>query len=239
MLPAVDRKLYATNKEKSHRKTKDKKHKHKLKSKSSKQNYEPERSAVQYSDVSSEELSSPEAGEIHSDYEDKYCRLSFKSKKIITDNLLITTRVSPRQESPCSPLNDQWNKTVTQDNYLMSTNTSLNNCVDVTSEVVKHQKSKKNKKSNKKRKSPGTKKKKKKKEIKRVTLLDTNNSNVKASKYTNLELLKRNGEFSESVKKQTNIDEESHTPPLIKTSSKVFKTEEDKFSKHLKKEDKR
>lgn len=238
MLPAVAKKLHATNKEKSHRKVKDKRHnKHKLKSKSIK-HIEPAKITVQYSDVSSEELSSPEAGEIHSDYEEKYCRISFKSKKIITDNLLITTRVSPRIESPCSPLNDHWNKNIPQENFIISTNMSLNNCVNIASEV-KPQKTKKSKKANKKRKSPGSKRKKKKKELKRIMLLEQNNSNVNPSKCSNLELSKRNGVFSESVKKHTHVEEESHTPPLMKSSSKISKAEEVKHSKHLKKEDKR
>ncbi|VVC34564.1 Hypothetical protein CINCED_3A014986 [Cinara cedri] len=237
MLPAVDKKLYTTNQEISHRKPKEKRHRHKLKSYKKNNEFDFDKNSVQYSDVSSEELSSPEAGEIHSDLEDKYCRIRFKSKKIITDNLLITTRVSPRNQSPCSPC---WNQNLIQNNCLMSANMRSNNCADMSSETT-HLKYRRIKKSNKKPKSPGSKRKKKKKDLKNtsdIMLSDPNNSNVNLSKCTNVEPNKRNGDFTDSVKKYKHTEEESHTPPLMKSTPIKVSKEEGKHIQHLRKEDK-
>lgn len=238
MLPAVDRKCSTAIKEKTHRKTKEKKNKHKLKSKPYKKNSRitSNKNLVQYSDVSSEELSSPEAGEIHSDFDDKHGALRLKPNKIITENLRITKVTSPRNLLPsCSPLSNHWELDSSPEDSSMSTNIS-NNCIDMTSEIS-HLKYKKNKKSNKKPKSPGSKKKKKKKDVKHKSdtiLSDCDNS----FKFSSVGLSRHNGDFNESVKK-------SHTPPLAKSAhikvSKVQVThkEDEKHIKHLRKEDKR
>lgn len=235
MLPSVDRKCSTASKEKKHRKTKEKKNKHKLKPYNKSSRIASHKNLVQYSDVSSEELSSPEAGEIHSDFDDKHGALRFKPNKIITENLRITKVTSPRNLLPsCSPLSNHWELDSSPEDSSMSTNIS-NNCVDMTSELL-HLKYKKNKKSSKKPKSPGSKKKKKKKDVKHKSdtiLSDCDNS----FKFSSVGLSRRNGDLNEPVKK-------SHTPPLEKsTHIKVSKVQvthiEDDTHKHLRKEDKR
>ncbi|XP_025416752.1 cyclin-dependent kinase 12-like isoform X2 [Sipha flava] len=243
MLPAVDRKCNTSIKEKTFRKIKEKK-KHKIKHKTYKKHcaHTSNRNLVQYSDVSSEELSSPEAGEIHSDFDEKHGIFRLNHNKIITNNIRITRVTSPQNLLvDCSPLSNHWDLDSILEDSPMSTNLSLNNCIDMTE--VAHLKSKKSKKLNKKPKSPGSKRRKKKKDLKINILPDCDNSYNKYSKQSNLELSKHNGDFNESINKKKTV-EESHTPPLTKPAqiriSKVEVThkEEEKHSKHLKKEDK-
>lgn len=251
MLPAVARKCSGPSKEKSYRKIKEKKSKHKLKSKSKsyKKNsgFTFNKNLVQYSDVSSEELSSPEAGEIHSDFDEKHGGLRLNPpNKIVTDKIRITRIVTSPLNllAACSPLSNHWELDSIPEDSSMSTNFNLNNCIDITSEVT-NRKYKKNKKNNKKPKSPSSKKKKKKKDLKRKSdvLPDCDNSTTKFSKVPNLELSKRNGDFTEPDKKPS--IEVSHTPPLTKSDhikvSKVEVThkEDEKCTKHHRKEDKR
>lgn len=249
MLPAVDRKCSASSKEKSYRKIKEKKSKHKLKSKSYKKHsgLSSNKNLVQYSDVSSEELSSPEAGEIHSDFDEKHGGLRLNPpNKIVTDKLRITRIVTSPLNllAACSPLSNHWELDSIPEDSSMSTNFNLNNCIDVTSEVT-HIKYKKNKKTSKKPKSPSSKKKKKKKDFKHKSdvLPDCDNSFDKFSNVSNLELSKRNGDFTEPVKNPS--IEVSHTPPLTKSvhikvsKVEVAHKEDEKCSKHHKKEDKR
>lgn len=249
MLPAVDRKYSSVNKE-VYQNTKGKKNKHKLKSKLYKKNtnLSSNKNLVQYSDVSSEELSSsPEAGEIHSDFDEKHCTLHLRHNKIISDKIRITRIISPRHlVAACSPLSNQWELDSIPEDSSMSTNLSANNCLDMTSEstFLKH---KKNRKSNKKQKSPSIKKKKKKKDLKHKSnaLSNCDKSLVKFSKFSNIELSKINGNFVESVKKYKPSVEKSHTPPLTKSShikvSKVEAThkEEVKHIKRLRREERR
>jgi len=249
MLPALVRKCSTASREKSYRRTKEKKNKHKLKSKSHKNPglITSNRHLVQYSDVSSEELSSPEAGEIHSDFDDKHGAIRLKPPtRIITNNFRITRVTSPRNlVAACSPISNHWELDPVLEKSSMSTTFNINNCVDMTSEVS-HLKYKKTKKSNKKPKSPNTKKKKKKKDLKHKPdeLADCDNSVVKFSKCSNSEPSKRNGDFIEPVTKHKPI-EVSHTPPLTKPAhikvSKVELTqkEEEKHTKHHRKENKR
>lgn len=248
MLPALVRKCSTASKEKSYRRTKEKKNKHKLKSKSHKNPalITSNKHLVQYSDVSSEELSSPEAGEIHSDFDEKHAIRLKPPTRIITNNFRITKITSPRNlVAACSPVSNNWELDPVLDTSSMSTTFNINNCVDMTSEVS-HLKYKKAKKSNKKPKSPNIKKKKKKKDLKHKSdvLPDCDNSFVKFSKCSNSEPSKRNGDFIDPVKKHKPI-EVSHTPPLTKSAhikvSKVEVThkEEEKHIKHHRKENKR
>jgi len=249
MLPALVRKCSTASREKSYRRTKEKKNKHKLKSKSHKNPalITSNKHLVQYSDVSSEELSSPEAGEIHSDFDDKHGAIRLKPPtRIITNNFRITRVTSPRNlVAACSPISNHWELDPVLEKSSMSTTFNINNCVDMTSEVSRL-KYKKAKKSNKKPKSPNTKKKKKKKDWKHKSdeLPDCDNSFVKFSKCSNSEPFKRNGDSIEPVKKHKPI-EVSHTPPLISpTHIKVSKVEvthkeEEKHTKHHRKENKR
>ncbi|XP_015364460.1 PREDICTED: cyclin-dependent kinase 12-like [Diuraphis noxia] len=250
MLPALVRKCSTTSRDKSHRRTKEKKNKHKLKSKSHKKPAlsTSNKHSVQYSDVSSEELSSPEAGEIHSDFDEKHGALSLKPPptRIISNNFRITRVTSPISLVPaCSPISNNWELDPVLEKSAMSTTFNVNNCVDMTSEVSRL-KYKKSKKSNKKPKSPTSKKKKKKKDLKHKSdiLPACDNSLMKFSKCSNSEPSKRNGDFIEPVKKHKPIDV-SHTPPLTKPAhikfSKVevtHKEEEEKQNKHHRKENK-
>jgi len=251
MLPALVRKCSTASREKSYRRTKEKKNKHKLKSKSHKKQglITSNKHLVQYSDVSSEELSSPEAGEIHSDFDEKHGSLRLKPHpptRIITNNFRITRVTSPRNlVAACSPISNLWELDTVHEKSSMSTNFNLNNCIDMASEVSRL-KYKKAKKTNKKPKSPTSKKKKKKKDLKQKSdvLPDCDNSFVKITKCSNLEPSKRNGDFIEPVKKHK-PSEEAHTPPLTKsTHIKVPKVdvthkEEEKHVKHHRKENKR
>lgn len=256
MLPALVRKCSTASREKSYRRTKEKKNKHKLKSKSHKKSSitTSSKHLVQYSDVSSEELSSPEAGEIHSDFDEKHAALRLKPPpfppptRIITNNFRITTVTSPNRNivTACSPINNHWELDPVLEKSSMSTTFNLNNSVDMASEVS-HLKYKKAKKNNKKPKSPSSKKKKKKKDLKHKSadvLPVCDNSFVKSSKCSNLEPSKRNGDFNEPIKKHKPI-EVSHTPPLTKSDhikiSKVEVThkEDEKHTKHHRKENKR
>lgn len=249
MLPAVDRKCNTSCKEKTYRRIKEKKHKHKIKHKShkTKSGFSSNKNLVQYSDVSSEELSSSEAGEIHSDFDEKEGTLRLKPhlNKLITNRLRITRVTSPRNLlEACSPLSNQWELESLPENSSMSTNLSLNNCIDMASEIT-HLKCKKNKKSNKKPRSPSSKKKKRKKDLKKKTSMLSNcdHSIVKFSNDLNLQVSKYNGDFNEPS--NYNFIEPSHTPPLIESIHiKVSKNEtaykEDiKLTKHFRKEDKR
>ncbi|XP_060844414.1 cyclin-dependent kinase 12-like [Rhopalosiphum padi] len=250
MLPALVRKCSTASREKSYRRTKEKKNKHKLKSKSHKKSalVTSSKHLVQYSDVSSEELSSPEAGEIHSDFDEKHGVIRLKPPpptRIITNNFRITTVTSPRNLlAACSPISNHWELDPVLEKSSMSTTFNLNNCVDMTSEVSRL-KYKRAKKTNKKPKSPSSKKKKKKKDLKHKSdvLPDCDNSFVKFSKCSNSESSKRNGDFNDPVKKHKPI-EVSHTPPLTKSAhikiSKVEVThkEEEKHIKHHRKENK-
>lgn len=243
MLPAVDRKC---SKDKTYRKKTQKKNKHKIKHKSHKKKIRYPSDSVQYSDVSSEELSSSEAGEIHSDFDDKHGALQFtsSSNKIITDQLRITRVTSPRNVfTACSPLSNQWELDSLPEDSSMSTHISVNNFLDMTTEVTSL-KCKKSKKNSKKSKSPSLKRKKKKKDIKHKpdTLSDCDNSFVKCSNFTNLEVSNQNGDFNEPVEKYS--IEDSHTPPLDKSVNiNVSKVEiiykDDEKHKHHRKEDKR
>lgn len=252
MLPAVDRKCSTASKEKPYRKTKERKHKkHRVKSKSKKRSSVFNKQLVQYSDVSSEELSSPEAGEIHSDFDDKHGALLLKPhNKIVTEQLRVITRVtSPRNLiAACSPLSNQWELDSLPEDSSMSTNLSINNGIDISyiASGVTHLKGKKSKKANKKHKCPSSKKKKKKKDSKHKSddiLSDCDNSNDQISKYTNSELSQHNGSLIEP--KHEPPIEISLTPPLSKSVhinvSKFEMTyqEDEKDIKHLKKEDKR
>lgn len=250
MLPALVRKCSTASREKSYRRTKEKKNKHKLKSKSHKKPAlnTSNKHLVQYSDVSSEELSSPEAGEIHSDLDDKHGALNLKPHptRIISNNFRITRVTSPISlVAACSPISNHWELDPVLEKSAMSTTFNVNNYVDMTSEVS-HLKYKKAKKSNKKPKSPTSKKKKKKKDLKHKSdiLPACDNSFMKFSKCSNSEPSKRNGDFIEPVKKHKPI-EVSHTPPLTKPAhikvSKVEVThkEEEKHTKHYRKENKR
>lgn len=249
MLPAVDRKCSASSKEKSYRKIKEKKSKHKLKSKSHKKHsgLSSNKNLVQYSDVSSEELSSPEAGEIHSDFDDKHGGFRLNPhNKIVTDTLRITRIVTKPLTilEACSPLSNHWELDSLPEDSSMSTNFNLNDSIDISSEVT-NIKYKKNKKTNKKPKSPSSKKKKKKKDLKHKSDVtpDCDNSFHKFSNVSNSELSKHNGDFTEHDKNPS--IEVSHTPPLtnsdhIKVSKvEVVHKEDEKCSKHHKKEDKR
>lgn len=249
MLPAVDKKCSKT-KEKTYRKTKEKKSKHKLKHKTHKKSSvrTSNRNIVQYSDVSSEELSSSEAGEIHSDFDEKQGLLRFKPHKIVTDNLIITRVASPQSLlSACSPLSNNWEQDSIPESSSMSTNLSLNNgLMDMTSEH-KRLKQKKSKKTVKKPKSPTTKKKKKKKEHKSDLKTGCDNSYVRFSTFSSLDLPKRNGDvLIESANNYQPPDELSLTPPLAKPAHlniskvKVIHNEDETHNtKHLRKEDKR
>jgi len=249
MLPALVRKCSTASREKSYRRTKEKKNKRKLKSKSHKKpaRITSNKNLVQYSDVSSEELSSPEAGEIHSDFDEKHGALSLKPPtRIITNNFRITRVTSPISlVAACSPISNNWELDPVIEKSAMSTTFNINNCVDTTSEVSRI-KYKKAKKSSKKSKSPTSKKKKKKKDLKHKSdiLPACDNSFMKFSKCSNSEPSKRNGDFNEPVKKHKPI-EVSHTPPLTKPAhikvSKVEVThkEEEKHTKHHRKENKR
>lgn len=245
MLPAVDRKCNTSTKEKTFRKIKEKK-KNQRKPKSFKKHcaHTSNKYLTQYSDVSSEELSSSEAGEIHSDFDDKHGIFRLNHNKIITNNIRITRVTTPQHLlEDCSPLSTQWDLDSILEDSSMSNNLSLNNCIDMTE--VAHLKCKKNKKLNKKPKSPGSKRKKKKKDLKHNSLPNCDNSYNKYSKLPNLELSKRNGDFIEPINKNNPVEEKSHTPPLTKPAqiriSKVEVThkEEEKHSKHLRKDDKR
>lgn len=241
MLPAVDRKRSTTTKEKLYRSTKERKYKHKLKSRTHKKHrgHISKRNIVQYSDVSSEELSSPEAGEILSDFDDKHGTSRLKPPtKIITDTLRITRVISPRNLlAACSPLSNHWEQDSSPEDSSMSTNLSVNNCIEIASEVT-NLKFKKNKNN----KSPNSKKKKKKKDLKHkpVVFSDCDNSSVNISKYS----MERNGDFIEPDIKCKPILV-SLTPPLIKSThiniSNVEMTyrEDEKHTKHLRKEEKR
>lgn len=248
MLPAVDKKRSTTTKEKLYRSTKERKYKHKLKSRTHKKHrgHISKRNIVQYSDVSSEELSSPEAGEILSDFDDKHGISRLKPPtKIITDTLRITRVISSRNLlAACSPLSNNWEQESSLEGSSMSTNLSVNNCVEIASEVT-NLKVKKSKKNNKRPKSPNSKKKKKKKDLKHkpVIFSDCDNSSVNISKYS-MELSNRNGDFIEPDIKCKPILV-SHTPPLTKSThinvSNVEMTyrEDEKHTKHLRKEEKR
>jgi len=247
MLPALVRKCSTASREKSYRRTKEKKNKHKLKTKSHKKSAlnTSNRHLVQYSDVSSEELSSPEAGEIHSDFDERHRALSLKPPgRLISSNFRITRVTSPISlVAACSPISNHWDPVL--EKFAMSTTFNVNNCVDMTSEVSRL-KYKKAKKTNKKPKSPTSKKKKKKKDLKQKSdiLPACDNSFMKFSKCSNSEPSKRNGDFIEPFKKHKPI-EVSHTPPLTKPAhikvSKVEVThkEEEKHTKHHRKENKR
>lgn len=251
MLPALVRKCSTGGREKPYRKRKVKKNKRKLKPKAyiTPASITSNKNVVQYSDVSSEELSSPEAGEIHSDFDEKHGALRFKPPpptRVITNNFRITKIPSPRHllES-CSPISNNWELDPLLENSSMSTNFNLNNCVDMVSEIS-CLKNKKSKKTNKKPKSPSSKKKKKKKDLKHKpdVLLSCDNSLVKISKCSNPEPSKRNGDLIEPVKKHKPI-EVSHTPPLIRpvhikvSKVEVTHKEEEKHIKHQRKENKR
>lgn len=248
MLPAVDRKCNTSCKEKVYRRIREKKHRHRIRHKShkTKPGFSSNKNSVQYSDVSSEELSSSEAGEIHSDFDERHGALRLKPhlNKFLTDRLRVTTTVTPRNLlEACSPLSDHWDQESSSENSSMSTNLSINNS-DMASEIT-HLKCKKNKKNNKKSRSPSSKRKKRKKDFRRKTsmLPDCDHNIVKISNDSNLQVSKYNGDFNEPS--NYNSIEPSHTPPLIESVHiKVSKNEtvykEDiKLTKHFRKEDKR
>lgn len=248
MLPALDRKSSIASKDR-YQKIKGKKNKHKLKSNSYKKNINisSNKNLVQYSDVSSEELSSPEAGEIQSDFDEKHGTLHSKSNKLITDKLQITKVISPRNIiATSSTLSNQWELDSTLGDSSMSTNLNSNNSIEMASGHT-YSIHKKNRKSNKKSKISNMKKKKKKDIKHKLDILsDCDNSLVKFSKCTNVELTKINGNLIDPVKKHKPSVEKSHTPPpLIKsTHTKVSKVDdhpndEEKYIKRFKREDKR
>lgn len=243
MLPAVDKKCSTASKEKLYRKTKERKHKkHRVKSKSKKKSsgLVLNKHLVQYSDVSSEELSSSEAGEIHSDFDDKHGALCFKHRnKIVTEQLRVIARVtSPRNLiAACSPLSNQWELDSLPENSSMSTNLSVNNGIDkpYVASGVNHLKCKKKIKDHK---CPSSKKKKKRKDLKHKSddvLSDYDNSGIQISQH--------NGSLIEP--EHESPVEISHTPPLSKSvhinvsKFEITYPEEEKVMKHLKKEDKR
>lgn len=242
MLPAVDRKCSTSTREITFRKIKEKK-KHKIKPKPHKKHctHTSIKNSVQYSDVSSEELSSSEAGEIHSDFDDKHGLFRLNHNKIITNNIRITrVTTPPRILEDCSPLSNYWDPDSILEDSSMSTNLSLNNCVNMTE--LTHLNCKRNKKLDKKPKSPVLKK--YKKDVKYDALPNCDNSCNKYFKVSNLEISKRNGDFNDPININKSV-EESHTPPLVRPAqiriSRVDVThkEEEKHSKHLRKEDKR
>lgn len=249
MLPAVDKKCITTSKEKTYRRTKEKKNKHKLKYKSHKNSSELSSNIVQYSDVSSEELSSSEAGEIHSDFDEKLPPSRLNSKKVYSHKLRIARAASPRNLlAACSPLSNHWEQDSIPENSSMSTSFSINNGLAEMASEQKRLKHKKNKKTTKKPKSPASKKKKKKKsEYKTDLLPDCDNSFIKFSEFPNSELTERNGDILvEPANNYQPPDEMSHTPPLansvhVKVSKvEMILNEDEKHStKHLRKEDKR
>lgn len=249
MLPAIDKTCHTSRKGKTYQKTKTKKIKNRIKRKSHKKNsgFSSNKNFVQYSDVSSEELSSSEAGEIHSDFDESNGVLSLKSSfnKIITDQLRITRVTSPRDLlEACSPLSNQWELNSVPEDSSMSTNLSINNFIDMTSEVaqMKYKKSKKNKKP----KSLTPKKKKKKKELKYKHDLSPNcDSSFKFSNLSNVEVSKHNGDLDGYTANYKPYIEESHTPPLensphIKVSNiEMLHKHDEKPIRRLKKEEKR
>lgn len=250
MLPALDKKYHARSKEKTYKKTKKIKNKHRIRHKSHKKcsGFSSNKRLVQYSDVSSDELTNSEAGEIHSDFDESKSTLCLKPSfsQIISDQLRITRATSPRDLIvACTPLSNQWELNSIPEDYSMSTNLSVNNFIDMTSEVaqMKFKKSKKNKKP----KSPSQKKKKKKKESKHEHDISPNcdSSFKKCTNLSNSEVSKRNGDLDAHSDKQKPYFEESHTPPLedsphIKVSKIVMSHKHDeKLVKHLKKEEKR
>lgn len=248
MLPALDRKFSIASKDR-YQKIKEKKNKHKLKSNSYKKsgNISSNKNLVQYSDVSSEELSSPEAGEIHSDFDDKLGILHSKSNKLITDKFQIAKVIPPRNLiAGCSTLNNQWKLDSMPGDSSMSTNLNSNHCVDMTSGRT-HSIHKKGRKSSKKSKLSNMKKKKKKEFKHKLEMLsDCDNSLVKFSKCSNMELSKNNGNLIDSVKKHNPSEEKSHTPPpLIRsTHIKVSNVDEhhnndEKYIKRVRREEKR
>lgn len=164
--------------------------------------------------------------------------------KIITNTLRITRVISPKNlVAACSPLSNHWEIDSSPEDSSMSTNLSVNNCIDISE--VSDLKFKKSKKTNKRPKSPSSKKKKRKKDLKHqpVIFSDCDNSSVNISKYS-MELSNRNGDFVEPVKKYKPVMV-SHTPPLTKSTHikvsnlEMTHREDEKYTKHLRKEEKR
>ncbi|XP_050439240.1 cyclin-dependent kinase 12-like [Adelges cooleyi] len=252
MPPVVEKKHSTTSKGILNRKSKEKKNKRKLKHKEHKRNSgsSSNKPLVEYSDVSSEELSSPEAGEIHSDVEESAVARQQKSiNDIIVQNIHITKKNSPKSLlETCSVLNNQWEQDSLPDESSVLTNfTKSNGVTDImSSPKQKRLKHKKSKKLSKKFTSPCSKKKKKKKEIKEITDSSNfgNSSFLKLPVLPELKFSKNNGDtLVESCSIVHPPNEESHTPPLAQSAciavSKVEPThnEDAKHIKHLRKEE--